>query len=124
LRVHELPIWRIEACHLLLMLSVLVILLPARMIDPWGFILGGLFMGINFILLTFGLRWTLAPFSQRGRIRTGVCLLVLKMAFFLGLISILFTRVRLDGVSFSAGVSCLLAAVLLERFWSLRGAGA
>jgi hypothetical protein len=110
--------------HLTLALSVMALLLPMRLLDPWAFIIGGLFMGINFLLLGLGLQWTLASFSQRGRVRAGIFLLVLKMALFLGLTSALFMRVRLDGLSFAAGVSCLLVAILLERFWSVRITGA
>ncbi|HWP58848.1 MAG TPA: hypothetical protein VNL14_13230 [Candidatus Acidoferrales bacterium] len=118
MRIQDLPIWRIEAWHALLAAGALAAIVPARFLDPWAFVLGSLFMGGNFLLLGLGLRWTLAPLAEKGRVRAGVCLLVLKMALFLGLISLLFTRVSLDGLSFAAGVSCLLAAILAERFWS------
>jgi len=110
---------RIEALHAGLIAALWIALAPARLVEPVALVAGGLFMGINFLLLGGGIRWALAPFAGRGRVRTGVLLLVLKTALFLGLIALLFRRVELDALSFTLGFSSLLLAVLLERIWIL-----
>jgi hypothetical protein len=75
-------------------------------------------MGVNFVLLTYGIRWVLAPFAGRGRIKTGIALLVLKMTLFLGLGSLLLFRVSLDPLSFALGFTSLLVAITFERIWA------
>lgn len=110
---------RIEMLHAGLIAALWAALAPARLVEPGALVAGGLFMGVNFLLLSAGIRWVLAPFAGRGRARMGVALLVLKMALFLGLIALLFRRVELDALSFTLGFSALLLAVLLERIWAL-----
>ncbi len=110
---------RIEATHAALVAGLWLALAPAKAVEPISLMAGGLFMGINFLLLSSGIRWVLTPFAGRGRVRSGVALLVLKMALFLGAITLLFTRVRLDPLSFTLGFSSLLAAILVERVWTL-----
>ena len=120
---NEFPILRIEMWHGVLLLALALAFVPIGMLDPWALLLGGLFMGINLLLLGFGIRWILTPLSTRGRVRAGVMLLVLKLGIFLVLLWFLFSRVRLDAPSFAVGVSTLLVAILLERLWAttLRG---
>ena len=108
---------RIELYHGLLVFT-LFLLVPARLIDPEGLLLGGLFMGLNFLLLSHGILWALAPFAEKGRVLTGVLLLILKLILFLGLLLLLFSRVHFDPLSFAVGISCLLAAIVLHGFWS------
>lgn len=109
---------RIELYHGLLVLALLLLLVPAQFLEPGGLLLGGLFMGLNFLLLSQGIRRVLTPFAGKGRVRMGVLLLTLKMIFFLGLLSVLFFRVHFDPLSFAVGVSCLLAAIVLQGIWS------
>lgn len=116
----ESPIARIELVHAGLLAALALALMPARLIHPWALIAGGLFMAVNFLLLSCGIRWVLTPFAGKGRVRTGVALLVLKTALFLGLIAALFARVELDPLSFTLGFSSLLVAICLERIWASR----
>lgn len=110
------PILWIGLWHGLLLLALLVLLVPLRFVEPWALLLGGLFMGANFLLLSYGIRLVLTPFAAKGRIRAGVFLLFLKFALFLGLLSAVFLRLKLDALSFAVGVSSLLAAIIMERF--------
>lgn len=87
---YDWPVLRIEVCHGFLLLALAALLVPPGSLDAWGLLLGGLFMGVNFLLLSFGIRWLLSPFAAKGRIRAGIVLLVLKMLLFLGLLSALF----------------------------------
>ena len=41
-------------------------------------IAGGLFMGVNFLLLSFGVAAILTPLASKGRVKLGVGLLLLK----------------------------------------------
>jgi hypothetical protein len=88
------------------------------MVEPQSLLFGALFMGANFLLLTFGIRWVLAPFAGKGKIKTGIALLVLKMTLFLGLGALLLFRVRVEPLSFALGFSCLLVAITFERIWA------
>jgi hypothetical protein len=76
--------------------------------------LGGAFMGVNFLLLYYGVAWLLTPLASRGRTRAGVALLTIKIALFLGLLSLVFFRFELDAISFSIGFSTLLVAIVIE----------
>ena len=49
-------------------------------------------MGVNFLLLSYGVAWVLMPLAGKGRVKVGVGLLVLKIAIFLGLLATLFFR--------------------------------
>lgn len=114
----ESVVLRIELFHGLLVLALLLLLVPARFLEPRGLLLGGFFMGLNFLLLSYGIRRVLTPFAGRGRVRTGVLLLTLKLLFFIGLLLILFFQVHFDPLSFAVGVSSLLAAIVLQGSWS------
>lgn len=107
-------ILRIELWHVAMLLGLLVTLGPAKFVEPKGLLMGGLFMGINFLLLSYGVAWVLTPLAGRGRVKVGVGLLVLKIGIFLGLLGTLFVRVELDAISFALGFSTLLLAILLE----------
>jgi hypothetical protein len=107
-------ILRIELWHALLLLVLLAVLGPASLIDVRAFLLGGVFMGLNFILLGFGIAWVLAPLAGRGRVKAGIGLLVAKTVLFLGLLMALFYRVDLDVLSFALGFSSLLVAIFVE----------
>lgn len=118
------PVFRIELLHALVVVGLWVALLPMRVVQPWALLAGALFMGVNFLLLSCGIRWVLTPFAGKGRIRTGIALLILKLGLFLGMISALFFRVQLDPLSFTLGFSALLIAIVLERLWAGRQVGA
>ena len=111
---------RIELWHGLILLGVFLLLAPAEIVEPGALLFGGLFMAANFLLLSYGVQWILAPFAAKGRIRAGVFFLVLKLILFLGLLSALFFRINIDAVSFAVGVSCLLLAAVVERLYAYR----
>ncbi len=107
-------ILRIELWHGILLLVLLAILGPAKWIEPAALLAGGIFMGVNFLLLSLGIAWVLTPLAGKGRIRVGVGLLILKIVIFLALLTTLFFRFDLDAVSFALGFSTLILAIVLE----------
>jgi len=111
-------ILRIELWHAGLLMVLLGTLAPARLVEPKAMLLGGLFMGINFLLLCYGVAWILTPLAGKGRVKAGVALLVLKVVLFLGLISIVFFELGLDAISFAFGFSTLLLAIVIEAMRS------
>jgi hypothetical protein len=111
-------ILRIELWHAGLLVLLLGTLAPSRLIEPTALFLGGVFMGVNFILLCYSVSWLLTPLASRGRIRAGVTLLLLKIGLFLGLISLLFFNFPVDAISFSVGFSTLLIAIVIEALRS------
>lgn len=114
---------RIEALHALFVAGLWAALLPAKLVEPRALFVGALFMGVNFLLLSCGIHWILTPFAGKGRIRTGVALLVLKLVLFLGLLSALLLRSDLDALSFTLGFSSLLAAIVVDRLWAFASIG-
>lgn len=112
--VSKKTILRIELCHGVLLLALLAILAPANMIEPTALVIGGLFMGINFFLLSYGVALVLTPLAGKGRVKTGIALLVLKIVIFLALLTTLLFRFDLDAISFALGFSTLLLAILVE----------
>ena len=107
-------ILRIELWHVGMLLALLVTLAPGKFVEPEGLLFGGLFMGINFLLLSYGVAWVLTPLAGKGRVKAGVGLLILKIAIFLALLATLFFRVQVDAISFALGFSTLLLAILEE----------
>jgi hypothetical protein len=107
-------ILRIELWHVVMLLALLVTLAPGKFVEPEGLLIGGLFMGINFLLLSYGVAWVLTPLAGKGRVKAGVGLLVVKIAIFLALLATLFFRVQVDALSFALGFSTLLLAILAE----------
>ena len=107
-------ILRIELWHMVMLLGLLVTLGPAKFVEPKALLFGGLFMGVNFLLLSYGVAWVLMPLAGQGRVKVGIGLLVLKIGIFLALLATLFFRVQLDAISFALGFSTLLLAILVE----------
>jgi len=107
-------ILRIELWHIILLLVLLAILAPAKVVDPTALLAGGIFIGVNFLLLSFGVAWVLTPLAGKGRVKAGVGLLVLKIIIFLALLTTLFFRFELDAISFALGFSTLILAIVLE----------
>ncbi len=107
-------ILRIELWHVVMLLVLLAVLTPGKFVEPEGLLIGGLFMGINFLLLSYGVGRLLTPLAGKGRVKAGVSLLVLKIAVFLALLATLFFRVQVDAISFALGFSTLLLAILVE----------
>ena len=105
---------RIEVWHGALLLALLITLSPARLIDPAALLAGGIFMGINFLLLSLGIAWVLTPLAGNGRVKAGVGFLVLKIVLFLGLLTSLFFYFDFDAISFALGFSTLILAIVLE----------
>lgn len=112
------PVLRVEVWHGFLLVGLWGLARPLGLLDPLALFLGGLFMGVNFILLGLGVHYVLAPVAERRKVRTGLILLVLKLVLFLGLISVLLTRVPIEPGSFAVGVTCLLVAIVAERGWA------
>jgi len=107
-------ILRIELWHTLMLLVLLVTLGRTGVVEPQALLIGGLFMGVNFFLLSYGVAWTLTPLASNGRIKTGFFLLILKVLIFLGVLTTIFFRFEIDALSFAAGFSPLLVAMLVE----------
>jgi hypothetical protein len=107
-------ILRIELWQGLLLFATAVTLGQSKLIDVKALLIGGVFMGVNFFLLGFGILWLLAPLASKGRVKAGVSLLILKIIIFLGLLTLLFFWFHIDGLSFAIGFSTLLLAVLIE----------
>ena len=105
---------RIEIWHAILLCALLAVLGQTRWPDPRALVLGGVFMGINFFLLSYGVAWVLTPLASKGRIKAGIGLLVLKIVLFLGLLTTVFFRFDLDGISFALGFSTLIVAIVVE----------
>ncbi|MGH7854357.1 MAG: hypothetical protein ACREP3_13005 [Candidatus Binatia bacterium] len=97
-----------------MLFGFLAILGPAKLIDSAALLAGGIFMGVNFLLLSFGVAWMLTPLAGKGRVKAGIGLLVLKILIFLALLTTLFFRFELDAVSFALGFSTLILAIVLE----------
>ena len=116
-------ILRIELWHVVMLLALLVTLAPGKFVEPEGLLIGGLFMGINFLLLSYGVAWVLTPLAGKGRVKAGVGLLILKIAIFLALLATLFFRVQVDAISFALGFSTLLLAILVETVRTRIGLG-
>ena len=117
-------ILRIELWHLILLLGLLAILAPSKLIHAGALLAGGIFMGVNFLLLSFGVAWVLTPLAEKGRVKAGIGLLVLKILMFLALLTTLFFRVEIDAVSFALGFSTLIVAIVLESVRSAVHVGA
>jgi hypothetical protein len=107
-------ILRIELWHGILLLMLLAALGPTKLVDPAALLAGGIFMGINFLMLSFGVAWVLTPLAGKGRVKAGIGLLVLKIVIFLALLTTLFYRVELDAISFALGFSTLILAIVVE----------
>ena len=105
---------RVELWHGVLLLVLLMTLGRSQMVEPTALFVGGLFMGVNFFLLSFGVAWVLAPLAGKGQVKAGISLLVLKIVIFLALLTTLFYRFELDAISFSIGFSTLILAIFLE----------
>lgn len=106
-------IW-IECWHAVLLAAMLLAFWRTTFIDPTALIAGGVFMGINFFLLSFGIAWVLTPLASKGRIKVGIGLLVLKILFFLALLTTVFFRFHFDPISFALGFSTLIVAIVVE----------
>lgn len=107
-------ILRIETWHGLMLAALFVAMWRSKVLDPMAILIGGVFMGLNFLLLGYGIASLITPLASRGRIKTGIGLLVLKIIIFLGLLSTLFFRVNIDPISFAVGFSTLLVAIVFE----------
>ena len=108
---------RISKFHLGLLVVVAALAYATRWAEPGSLLLGGLVMGANFWLLriiTNVLCQGDSNSSQRGRATLAVTALTLKFGLFLGLLSALFWRLPIEGMSFALGVTLLLIACLLE----------
>jgi hypothetical protein len=104
---------RVETWNGVIVLVSAAIAATTSVMDPLALLAGGIFMGVNFLLLGMGVRWIIAPNVSQKRRRLGMSLLALKLFLFLGLISVVFVQIKLDAVSFVVGVSSLLVASVI-----------
>jgi len=107
-------IWRIELWHALLLLALVATLGRTHYVDAGAVLFGGVFMGVNFLLLSFGIAWVLTPLAGKGRVKAGVGLLILKVLAFLALLTGLFFRFNIDALSFALGFSTLIVGIIIE----------
>jgi hypothetical protein len=107
-------ILRIELWHGILLLVLFASLGPMKVVDSVALLLGGIFMGVNFFLLSLGVSWALTPLAGKGRVKAGIGLLALKIVLFLGLLTTVFYRWDIDAVSFALGFSTLIVAIFFE----------
>ena len=106
------PILEVVLWHTTLVIVLFAVLVPLGMVESYSLLVGGLFMGVNFLLLGLGIRGVLTPFAGKGKIRSGVILLTLKLLLFLALLSAFFLKFQFDALSFALGISCLLVAAI------------
>ena len=107
-------ILRIECWHAVLLLALFLVVGRGTAIDGMALIAGGVFMGVNFLLLSFGVAAVLTPLASKGQVKLGVGLLVLKVVLFLALLTTVFFRLQLDAISFALGFSTLIMAIVVE----------
>ena len=107
-------ILRIECWHAVLLLALFLVVGRGTAIDGMALIAGGVFMGVNFLLLSFGVAAVLTPLASKGQVKLGVGLLVLKVVLFLALLTTVFFRLQLDAISFALGFSTLIVAIVVE----------
>ena len=107
-------ILRIECWHAVLLLALFLVLGRGSAIDGMALIAGGVFMGVNFLLLSFGVAAVLTPLASKGQVKLGVGMLVLKVVLFLALLTTVFFRFQLDAISFALGFSTLIMAIVVE----------
>jgi hypothetical protein len=107
-------ILRIELWQAVLLIALLAVFSRSDWLDPVALLIGGVFMAINFLLLSFGVAWVLTPLASKGRVRAGIGLIILKIILFMGLLTMLFFRFDLDAISFALGFSTLIVAILTE----------
>ncbi len=105
---------RIELWHTLLLMALLALVWHTGWLDSKALVIGGVFMGVNFLFLSYGVAWVLTPLAGKGRIKAGLAMLVVKFILFLGLLLMLFARFELDAVSFALGFSTLIIAIVIE----------
>jgi len=105
---------RIECWHAVLLVALLVSLRSVAVIDPAALIAGGVFMGVNFLLLSFGVAAILTPLANKGKVKLGIGLLALKILLFLALLLTLFSHFEFDAISFALGFSTLIVAIVVE----------
>ncbi len=102
---------RIELLHLCLLALTALVALATGWLQVGSLLFGGGVMLANFWLLKGIVRRVLQP--GRGRY-WAVVLFVAKLALYLGLISLVFWRVPVEGLSFAVGVTLLLGAAVVE----------
>ena len=107
---------RIELWHGLLIAALMAVLGPTKLLDAPAVLLGGVFMGLNFWLLSYGVAWIITPLSTQRRVKAGIGMLVLKIVVFLSLLATVFFRFKIDPLSFSLGVLTLIVAIVIEGF--------
>ncbi len=102
---------RIEILHVALLGVATVLAVVTGWLQVGSLLLGGGVMGANFRLLKEIVRRVLRP--GKGRY-WALALFVAKFGLFLGLLTLLFWRVPVEGLSFAVGVTMLLSACVVE----------
>lgn len=109
----------IERLHLGLLAAAVCAALVVGRLAAVSLLLGGAVMGVNFWLMRQVAGRLLAP--QRHRPAVVLGLVLAKFSLFLGLLALLFWRVRLDPLAFGVGATLLLVACVIV---ALRAPGA
>jgi hypothetical protein len=120
---------RIAKIHLALVAGGGAVAYATRWMEPASLLLGGAVMGANLWLLRVIARAMAAAAAEperQGRLGVALGAMLLKFGLFLGLIAVLFWRLPIEAKSFTAGVTLLLVACVLEvaqeAAWGAKGA--
>lgn len=103
----------IERVHIGLLGLAVAIALASGWVSAWSVLLGGGIMGANFWLMRQMARRMLTPVRVR-RPALLLGLLTAKLSLFIGLLALLFWRVRIDPAGFGFGATMLLVACVVE----------
>jgi hypothetical protein len=101
----------IQTLHTVLVLTAAAVAAITGLVSPWGVLLGGAVMAINFWLLRSIFGYLLNP-ARKRRSATVILLGLTKQAVIIGLLSLVFWRVDLDAVAFAVGVTILLVTCI------------
>ena len=108
---------RVAIFHCIFVTLATAVAMISPQLEAMSLILGGLFMGINLLLLHYlAGAITRAVVEPPGSVALAMIIgaFVLKFSIFLALVLLLFKRVPVDGPSFGLGVTLLLVACVLE----------
>jgi hypothetical protein len=106
----------IERLHLALLGVACAVAIGTGWLSPWGILLGGTVMGVNFWLMRqiFG-RLFVAHAEPRPGLVFGM--VFAKFAILLGVLALLFWRVPIDALAFGIGATILLVACVSAALW-------
>jgi len=103
----------IERLHLALLAAALCVAFFSGWLAPISLLLGSAVMGVNFRLLSTLTGRLLSPTAAHN-VGTVLALMLGKFALLVGLLALLLWRAPLEPLSFAAGASLLLVAIILS----------